>query len=287
MQPMSKPRSITVFTHEFPEQTGEAIQRLIDAAVEAGVEVQLPEVEVTKHQLRPREGVVFGADPAGDTELAVVLGGDGTMLRALRAFAGRKVPVFAFNFGAIGFLSTVDHGQLDEGIQRVVSGDFDLLPMPALQVESSQGPWMAANDISFHRLPEGRVAELAYAVAGEQLGKVRCDGLVASTPVGSTGYNLANGGPILAWGVKGYVVSFISPHSLTARALVVAPGDALSVTNGSTREPVDVTTDGKNVGSLEPGEAVQVHFVPDQVVLAQVPGTNFYHRLRETFGKLA
>ena len=82
---------------------------------------------------------------------------------------------------------------------------------------------------------------------------MRCDGLVASTPVGSTGYNLANQGPILAWGVKGYVVSYISPHSLTARALVVAPGDVLHVENAAGREPVDVAVDGEQTGALEPG----------------------------------
>ena len=76
---------------------------------------------------------------------------------------------------------------------------------------------------------------------------MRCDGLVAATPVGSTGYNLANQGPILAWGVKGYVVSYISPHSLTARALVVAPGDVLHVGNAAGREPVDVAVDGVRV----------------------------------------
>ena len=73
------------------------------------------------------------------------------------------------------------------------------------------------------------MAELAYAIDGEEAGSVRCDGLVLATPAGSTGYNLANGGPVLAWGVEGYVVSFIAPHSLTARALVVAPGDELTV----------------------------------------------------------
>ena len=83
---------------------------------------------------------------------------------------------------------------------------------------------------------------------------MRCDGLVAATPVGSTGYNLANNGPILAWGVEGYVVSFIAPHTLTARALVVAPGDVLEVGNAAGREPVEVAVDGEPVGELEPGE---------------------------------
>ena len=87
---------------------------------------------------------------------------------------------------------------------------------------------------------------------------MRCDGLVAATPVGSTGYNLANQGPILAWGVKGYVVSYISPHSLTARALVVAPSDVLHVGNAAGREPVDVAIDGEQVGELAPGAALEV-----------------------------
>ena len=80
---------------------------------------------------------------------------------------------------------------------------------------------------------------------------MRCDGLVAATPVGSTGYNLANQGPILAWGVKGYVVSYISPHSLTARALVVAPGDVLTVANAPDRAPVEIAVDGVEFGELD------------------------------------
>ena len=116
---------------------------------------------------------------------------------------------------------------------------------------------------------------------------MRCDGLVAATPVGSTGYNLANQGPILAWGVKGYVVSYIAPHSLTARALVVAPGDVLHVGNAGGREPVDVAIDGEQAGTLESGAALEVSFADGVGRLAQLPGTSFYQRIREKFGHLA
>ena len=85
----------------------------------------------------------------------------------------------------------------------------------------------AINDVAVHRKVGERVAELAYALDGEEAGSVRCDGLVVATPAGSTGYNLANGGPVMAWGVEGFVVSFIAPHSMSARALVVAPDDRL------------------------------------------------------------
>jgi NAD+ kinase len=131
------------------------------------------------------------------------------------------------------------------------------------------------------------VAELSYRIAGEEVGHVRCDGLVAATPAGSTGYNLANQGPILAWGVEGYVVSYISPHSLTARALVVAPGDVLHVGNAAGREPVEVAIDGSPFCELEAGAALEVRFIDAVGRLAQLPGTSFYQRIREKFGHLA
>jgi NAD+ kinase len=159
--------------------------------------------------------------------------------------------------------------------------------MPALAIDTPDGVQYGVNDISLHRRPQCRVAELAYVVGEEQLGRVRCDGLVASTPAGSTGYNLANGGPVLAWGVEGFVVSFIAPHTLTARALVVAPDEVLTVVNESRSDSVDVTTDGREVASLGPGDELEVRFEHDRVRLAQLPGASFYHRFREKFGRLA
>jgi NAD+ kinase len=279
--------SLTVFTHARPEQTGDALKRVIELARGAGWEVRLPEPVVEKHEIEAQEGVVLGADPAGDTDLAVVLGGDGTILSTLRQFARRGVPVFAVNFGAIGFLATVEPADLEEGMRLALGRKFDVMPIPCLVADTAEGEQVGMNDISFHRLSTGRVAELAYSVEGEQLGEVRCDGLVVATPAGSTGYNLANGGPVLAWGVEGYVVSFIAPHTLTARALVVAPGDALAVTNRSREEDVEMTTDGRSVCALPHGETITIHFEPRCGQLAQLPGASFYHRLRDKFGRLA
>ena len=284
---MTKPRAITILTHQYPEQTSEAVRQAIEVATAEGVEVRLPTEEVRKHALEPSTGCKFDVEPDGETDLAIVLGGDGTILTALRTFAGLRAPVFAINYGAIGFLSTVDHGQLDTGLHLALAGEYELLRMPALSIDLGDGRRLGVNDISFHRRQLNRVAELEYSVQGESLGQVRCDGLVVSTPVGSTGYNLANGGPVLAWGVEGYVVSFIAPHTLTARALVVAPTDTLTVLNISEREAVEVTTDGRAVGELAPRQEVDVRFSHDEVLLAQIPGSTFYHRFREKFGRLA
>ncbi len=279
--------TITVFTHKRPEDTGAALGRVIELAREAGEDVRLPRDEAEKHGIEAADGLSVVDDAAADTDLAVVLGGDGSILSTLRLFAGTDVPVFAVNFGAIGFLATVEPDELDSGIGLALERKFDLMPLPALVATTSDGDEVAMNDISFHRRQSGRVAELAYSVQGEELGEVRCDGLVVSTPAGSTGYNLANGGPVLAWGVEGFVVSFIAPHTLTARALVVAPGDTLTVTNRSRGEDVDMTTDGQPVCALPKERSMDIRFQAGQAQLAQLPGASFYHRLRDKFGRLA
>lgn len=284
---MSGLRRVALLTHTETTDTRAALRRVIEVLAAGGIELAVSAEEAAKHGLDGADGLRVEEETPADVDLALVLGGDGTILRALRAYVGTEVPVFAFNFGAIGFLATVDRHALDDGLRRVLEGDFATMSMPALVIETSGGTRSAAADVSFHRRPNARVAELGYAVEGEQLGKVRCDGLVAATPVGSTGYNLANGGPLLAWGVEGFVVSFIAPHSLTARAVVVAPDTPLSVFNCSDREGVDVTTDGRSVHELGPEAELQVRFEHDQLRLALVPSTGFYGRLREKFGHIA
>jgi NAD+ kinase len=276
---------VSVFTRRAPGQTEQAVKRVAELCAEAGVRLQVPADEVDKHGFEHLSGAVLGTDPDAATDLALVLGGDGTILSALRRFAGRGVPVFAVNYGAIGFLATTENTEFDENVGRALRGDFEELAIPALVAGDEQ--WLAVNDFSFHRRPDLRVAELGYLVEGTEIGLVRCDGLVVSTAAGSTGYNLANGGPVLAWGVEGFVVSFIAPHTLTARALVAAPDDVLEVENRSSEEPVDVTTDGRIVCTLEPQERMQVRYRREGALLAQLPGSSFYARLRDKFGQLA
>ncbi len=282
-----QPRSVTLFTHSRTAQTGPALQTAIRLAREAGVEVRLSPEEAKKHGLEPQEGVVLDAAPGDPTDLAIALGGDGTILSALRNYAGRDVPVFAVNYGAIGFLSTVEPDELEEGLRHALSGGFDVMNLPVLVAQTAQGEQIGINDLSFHRRQSGRVADLAYSVEGHELGEVRCDGLVVATPAGSTGYNLANGGPVLAWGVEGFVVSFIAPHTLTARALVVAPGDVLEVKNRSEHEAVDLTTDGRTACAVGPQESVSIRLRRQSALLAQPMGATFYTRLRDKFGRLS
>jgi NAD+ kinase len=274
-----------LITPAHPEGSTDAVATASEVAREAGVQLISTPDEHQKHldTATHIERVADGELP----EVCLVLGGDGSILYAMRHFAHTDVPVFGINFGTVGFLATVERDQLSEGLERAFSGDYEVMDMPALKVDLPLDHPVALNDISFQRQAHGRVAELSYTIGDEEVGSVRCDGLVAATPAGSTGYNLANNGPILAWGVKGFVVSFIAPHTLAARALVVAPDDALLVRNAAGREPVEISLDGAPAGELEPGAELEIRFEESVSKLAQLPGSNFYHRIREKFGKLA
>jgi NAD+ kinase len=279
-------KTAVLITHSHPPAATEAVEVATRVAREAGWRLVATADEIEKHN-HAAAGVEAVDSLPADPDLGLVLGGDGSILYALRRFARSGVPVFGVNFGTVGFLAAVERDDAAEGIRRAFAGEIETIDLPALEIAADGEERFALNDVSFSRRPRDRVAELAYRIAGEEVGNVRCDGLVAATPAGSTGYNLANQGPILAWGVKGYVVSYISPHSLTARALVVAPGDVLTVGNAAGREPVEVAIDGAQVATLEPGAALDVRFVDAVGRLAQLPGTSFYHRIREKFGHLA
>jgi NAD+ kinase len=279
-------KTAVLFTHTHPEHLGSALREAVNTVTDSACTLIATPEERDKHG-----DAAAGIEEVGHLperpDLCLVLGGDGTILQALRTYAGSGVPVFAVNFGTVGFLAAVERDELVPGLERALAGEFEIVSLPGLRVEVDTPKPVALNDVSFIRRPHGRVAELSYRLAGQEVGHVRCDGLVAATPAGSTGYNLANQGPILAWGVEGYVVSFIAPHTLTARPLVVAPDDRLCVVNQAGREPVDVVLDGIPVAELASGSEIEVAFQHGLGSLAQLPGSNFYRRIREKFGRLA
>jgi NAD+ kinase len=266
-----------VITHGRPETIGAALERLQAVAAERGVELLFPEEEVEKHGLGSDHGDVAGAD------LVVVLGGDGTMLRALKRFLGAGVPVLGVNFGRVGFLATLDGGSLEEGLGRVFAGDYRVVELPVLEAEAGGERWTAVNDVVVASSSVGRMIELGWSVGGEDLGSLPCDGLICATPSGSTAYNLSNGGPVLVWGLDAMAVSFVAPHSLHARPLVVARSRELSVVNRSEDLSATVLADGHPVRELEPGGEVVARLAEERSLLATLPESTFFSRYRRVF----
>ena len=227
-------RIAVVLTHGRSEDVRESAGILERVAAEFGVTVHDGDQDTSRD---------------AEAEIAITLGGDGTILSALRRFSGSGIPVFAVNFGQVGFLATIDRTDCEDGFRRAFTGQFDLMAMPAVACAAPGLRQAGVNDVSLIRRPDARVAVLSYVLGGEELGRVRCDGIVVATPAGSTGYNLANGGPVLAWGVQAYFMR-LANHTVRAESiffymmlgdLLLAPV-ALAMTDWS--QPINTGIDG-------------------------------------------
>ena len=266
-----------VITHGRPGTIGPALARLATVAREGGVELLVDEEEASKHGLAPAGGDARAVD------LAVVLGGDGTMLRALGSFLGTGVPVIGVNFGRVGFLSSIPAEQLEAGLARAFAGDYAAYELPTLDVELGTERRVAVNDLVVTSAVVGRMIQLEWAVGGEGLGRRGCDGVVCSTPSGSTGYNFSNGGPVLVWGLDAMSVTFVAPHSLNARPLVVPRGSDLLVWNRTPDVAATALVDGHRVVDLPPGGRVRARIGEQRSLLATLPEVTFFSRYNRTF----
>jgi NAD+ kinase len=265
----SKPRSAdavrraAVVTHGRPEMIGDAVARLERTAREAGVEL------VDAEDGRP--------------DVAIVLGGDGTMLRGLRAYLGTGVPVFGVNFGRVGFLTSVTGDDLESGVARVFAGDFRVVDLCTLRVSVGGRVEPAINDAVATSSRLGRMIELGWEVGGEDLGRQPCDGMICSTPSGSTAYNLSNGGPVLMWGIDAMAITFVAPHSLNARPLVVPDGVVVRITNRTPDVAVAVLADGHPIGELEREASLEIGIGEERSRLALLPDVTFFTRYHDAF----
>ena len=219
-----------------------------------------------------------------DPELVVVLGGDGTMLRGFHENLGRGVPVIGVNFGRFGFLASMQPEEMERGLRRVFAGDYAVIELATLEFEYSGGSGVAVNDAVVASSELGRLVELDWAIGGEELGTVPCDGIILATPSGSTAYNLSNNGPVLMWGADAMAVSFVAPHSLKARPLVVPRGRDVVVTPRSSTTDLALVADGRRVARLESGENVTVRLGEAMSLLATLPDATFLTRFRSAFG---
>ena len=272
----SRVRRAAVVTHGKPGQIGAGLARLQAVAHEHGVELLFPADEAEKHDIEP------AVDPLR-AEMAVVLGGDGTVLRALTRFLGTGVPVIGVNFGRVGFLSSMGRRELEAGMSRVFEGEYDVVELPTLGVEHPEGTGRAVNDVVVTSAELGRMIELELAVGGEELGRQPCDGIICSTPSGSTAYNLSNGGPVLMWGLEAMAVTYVAAHSLHARPLVTPPGADVIVWNRTHDVEAGVLVDGHRVSSLGKSERAVIRIGAERSLLATLPEATFVRRYRQSF----
>ena len=227
----------------------------------------------------PREDVPDGA------QLIVVLGGDGTLLSAARAIAGREIPLFAVNLGGLGFLTAISVDELYPELERALRGEQriglrSMLECRVIRGERSLSSYDALNDVVLTKAALARVIDLEVHVDTHFIGHYKADGLIISTPTGSTAYSLAAGGPILSPDVPGFVITPVASHALTNRPLVIQDTAVIEVRVTVTRAQAFLTVDGQQGIPLAEGDVVQCKKSEFQVKLFKLAGRSFFDVLR-------
>jgi NAD+ kinase len=175
--------------------------------------------------------------------------------------------------------------ELEAGLARVFAGEYEVVELPTLELEHPDGNEVAVNDVVVASGMLGRMVELSYAISGEEQGVQPCDGLICASPTGSTAYNLSNGGPVLVWGLDAMALTFVAPHALDIRPLVVPRGVDVTVTNQTLGVDATVLVDGHAVGRLATGEHAVVRMGSQFSLLATLPEMTFFRRYAATFGR--
>lgn len=261
------------------------MEQILKLCRELSIEAVLPRREIEKHGLdAKKDSFTVVSDLDGiDIDLCVALGGDGTILRAFNRFPGMQTPVMGVNFGRVGFLSALQPEELPDRMKTILAGDFDTLKLSLIEMRQDEHTRLALNDVVVHKPDGGSVVRLAYSVSGVEFEALSCDGLVLSTPAGSTAYNLSNGGPIMSLSLETMALTAIAPHSLQFRALVIGEGDQLEIQNQTAGSDVTIYIDGRNGGVLAPDASIKLSLSSQKAYLVQPPGADFYRTLRDRF----
>jgi NAD+ kinase len=233
---------------------------------------------------------VGGAVTSAVTEpldFAISFGGDGTMLRAVQATAGRHVPVLGVNLGNLGYLTQSEPETIVSCFERLAAGDYEIESRMALSVRTLPGAsdgrcHIALNDATVERTAPGHTMRVGVQIDGRPFLTYAADGLLVSTPTGSTAYNLSARGPVLAPELRALVLTAISPHLLFDRSLVLGEHQVITVTSLDQRG-ASLVVDGTPVAALAEGDAVELRAAPDDVPFVSFGERHFPAVLRAKF----
>jgi len=261
----------------------EVLAKLRRRAPELGIELAFEE---ELQHLVPDAAML--RDPSGIDAL-ITLGGDGTMLRGARFVGERPIPILGVNLGRLGFLTACGGGagELEMALEHFVSGDYVVQRRMALAGHTSRNDsehWRALNDIVLHKGGFARVVHLEVWVNGELIGAYAADGLIISTPTGSTAYSLSAGGPVVVPTVESIVITPISPHTLAVRPVVLPPGADVEVRANDGPEELLVTVDGQVGTTFTSDDTLMVRRAERPVLVVNFRDSTFFSRMRRKLG---
>lgn len=225
-----------------------------------------------------------------ELDALLTLGGDGTLLRGARLLSDHEIPILGINMGRLGFLTCCPADQLAHALMRFARSDYTVESRMLLRaaVVGADGrerdSWLALNDIVVHKGGFARVIDISVSVDDELIAAYAADGVVISTPTGSTAYSLSAGGPVVVPTLETIIVTPISPHTLAIRPVVLAPSSRVTVQAEGTRESLMVTVDGQVGTSIGEGEVLVAGRATNVIKIVRFPGSSFFTTLRQKLG---
>lgn len=221
----------------------------------------------------------------GQADVVMALGGDGTMLRVVRELNGAELPVLGVNIGALGFLTSVAETELETALECLAEGRVRIVDRALVECVVSHNnaeiaSFVGLNEVLIGNSKSARVATLDVTIDGEKVTSYVCDGLIVSTPTGSTGHSLSAGGPIVMPDTRVLVVSVICPHTLSSRPLVIPDSGSLVVTAAKSEGELLLTVDGQVSCPVVPGDSVRIIRGRKNALFAHLPGYSYFSVLR-------
>ena len=221
-----------------------------------------------------------------DVDLIVVLGGDGTMISTARLIGDRSIPVLGINYGALGYLTEFRIEEMFAALEQILAGNYELDPRVALRVEHTRAGEILSsnrvlNDVVINKSALARIIEIEVRLDGLFVNNFRADGLIVSTPTGSTAYNLSAGGPIVFPSMNAVVVTPICPFTLSNRPIVVPDAAEIELILKTEKEEVALTLDGQVGFQLQAGDRVKIRKSRTTFNLVQPPNRNYFDVLRD------
>jgi NAD+ kinase len=266
-----------------PKVAQKVIKRLEAEGADFVVEQSLARVLKKRFRMKLSGKSVSDKNLASSGDMFIALGGDGTILRLARQVAEKGTPILGVNLGKLGFLAEVSIDDLDACLSEVLMGDFFVVERMMLQAVTSRDTrvYLALNDVVVDKFGTSRVLDLETFVDGEFLATFTGDGVIVSTPTGSTAYSLSNGGPIVTPHNRSITISPICPHTLTARPVIVPDDSTILIRVASAQTKVHVTADGQDEVLLRPPTEIRVKKAPHIARLVKRRNTSYYDLLRK------
>jgi len=219
-------------------------------------------------------------DLAAKADLLVAMGGDGTILRAAAVVQDYDTPILGVNLGRLGFLAGAEPGELEEGLDRLLVGDYTVESRMALMADVQGQRVFALNEVVVERAVAARMVQVKTWIGDAAVSSFWGNGLILATPTGSTSYSLSSGGPIVHPDMDALILTPISPHSLTLRPLVVPGDQTVTVQVSAVHSDIVLSTDGRTVAQMKPEEQVLIKKALHPVRLINLQGLSFYDVLR-------